>query len=273
MEYKIININLFRPAFKNVKQRCEVLSCEACDKCDLYKSGKCVFHNAFVRTNCIHSRFTYEEGYTNRARSYYSWFEKKRKAYGDALVDAVKLGYNKLCVVGGDYVFLPYAFFDNYVNPLKWIEKGHFVPLESFTAEAIYEICQFVPRALFNREVIKDYQEKEVPKFLQDLSEVMPDLYKEFLAKYPDYKETAEDHVSNYVGRKAKIATMKEGSIICDCHNNKWKIENGKLVCEDWKTWLPFGKTPTKTEITITDDMVYEITDNATVTDKTVFID
>lgn len=271
-EYKIINVNLFHPAFKNIKQRCEVLSCNACDKCGLYKSGKCVFENAFERRNCIHSRFTCEEGCTKRARTYYSWFEKKKKTYGDALVDAVQLGYNKLCVVGGDYVFLPYAFFDNYVNPLKWIEKGHFVPLENFTPDAIYEICQFAPRALIGG-VITDYQKKHIPKFLQDLSEVMPDLYKEFLEKYPDYKETAEKHVNNYIGRQAKISTLKEESVILDCHNNEWKIENGKLVCEKWKTWLPFGNTPTRVEITITDDMVYKITDNDSVTDKTVFLD
>lgn len=41
-EYKTINVHLFRPAFKNVKQRCEVLSCNACDSCDMYKQGKCV---------------------------------------------------------------------------------------------------------------------------------------------------------------------------------------------------------------------------------------
>lgn len=273
MEYKIINVNLFHPAFKDVKQRCEVLSCNACDKCDLFKSGKCVFQDGFVRTNCIHSKFSSEQGYTKKARSYSGWFEKKRKLYGDALIDAVKVGYSKLCIVGGDYVFLPYSFFDNYVNPLKWVEKGHFVPIEKFNADAIYEICHYIPITLFNREEITDFQKKEIPKFLQDLSEVMPELYKEFLQKYPNYKETAEKHVSNYIGRKAKISTLKEGSVVRDCHNNGWEVRDGKLVCDNWKTWLPFGKTPTKTEITITDDMIYEITDNFSVTDKTVFVD
>lgn len=273
-EYKIINVNLFRPAFNNVKQRCEVLSCNACDSCELYKSGNCVFNDQiFSRTNCIHSRFNSEEGYTKRARSYYSWFEKKQQQYGVNLVDAIKTGFEKLCIVGGDYVFLPYPFFDNYSNPLKWVEKGHFVSLEKFNSDAIYEICTYKPRALFGNDEITDFQKKHVPKFLQDLKEVMPELYDDFLTKYPAYKEIAEKHVKNFIGRKAKIATLKDGSIVRDCHHNGWEVKEGKLVCDQWKTWLPFGKTPTKTEITITDDMTYDITDNDMVTDKTVLVD
>lgn len=273
-EYKIINVHLFNPAFKQVKQRCEVLSCNACEKCDLYKSGNCVFSNmAFGRINCIHSKFFSEEGYTKRARSFTSWFTKKKSQYGENLVDVVKTGYGKLCIVGGDYVFLPYPFFDNYNNPLKWIERGHFVPIDKFDVEAIHTICTYRPLTLFDYEEIKDYQKKHVPKFLQDLRDTMPDLYNDFLTAYPDYKETAENHVKNFIGRKAKISTLKEGSVVLDCHKNAWKIKSGKLVCENWGTWLPFGRTPTKTEITITDDMIYEIKDNSSVCGNTVFVD
>ena len=275
-DYKIINVHLFRPAFKNVKQRCEILSCNACDSCEMYKQGKCVFKEyIFNRIICPHAIMHKEEGYTNRARSFYDWFQKKEKKYGN-LVDALKYDDNKMCVVGGDYVYLPINHLHVYTNKVEGIVNSHFIPLEDFDVDKIKEIVDFVPLTLIDRAQIKEYQNKEVPKFLQQLKEVMPALYDKFFAKYPEYIEKLEDKVNDYVGRTAYIKTMVEGSVLVDCHNDKWTIESGYLVCKNTDmNLIPFisYNDHTEVKIKITDKMTYKITDNSQVTSDTVFVD
>ena len=77
----------------------------------------------------------------------------------------------------------------------------------------------------------------------------------------------------NFVGRTAFINSLKNGTELKDCHNNIWKIEDNEIVCYKWKTWLPFGKTPTETRIKITDDMKCKIIDNSQVDENTKFED
>lgn len=276
--YEVINVHLFKPAFKNVKQRCEVTTCNAAHKCDLYKSKKCLMSRGFfggANVYCPHGNLRIEEGYTTRAKSYYSWFMKHKELYGEDKVDALDTkNTDKLCIVGGDYVYLPYSFLHNYVNKIEGIEKEKFIRKDIFNVEKVYEIFKFVPLTLFERQEIRSYQNKEVPKFVQHLKEVMPELYNEFINKYHEYRDIIEQKATNYIGRTAKVSTLKQGSKLCDCHKNCWVITDDKIVCENWKTWLPFGKTPTRTEIGITDDMTYKITDNDSVVEGvTVFID
>lgn len=102
----------------------------------------------------------------------------------------------------------------------------------------------------------------------------MPDLYNEFLNSYPEYKEDVEKHVTNYVGRKAKVSTLKDDSILYDTSRNAWKKEGNKIVCENYKScFLPFNAKMAKTEIFITDNMTYVVNKNSIVTDKTIFVD
>lgn len=226
---------------------------------------------------CPHSKFRIEEGYTKRAKSYYSWFVKKKKEYGEELVDKLEIQDSKLSIVGGDYVYLPYAHLKNYVNQIEGIINEHFIKIEEFTAQKVYEIFNFNPRALLDNGIIGSYQNKEVPKFIQHLKEIMPNIYEDFVSQYPDCNEQIEEKVSDYRGRTAKISSLKEESIIYDCHSNGWLIRNNQLVCEKCNTTLmiPFGNsnTVTKIVIDITDDMTYKITDNSVVGKKTVFID
>lgn len=274
-DYKIINVHLFEPAFKNVKQRCEILSCNSCDSCDMYKQGKCVFKEYFLsRTACPHGRMHKEEGYTNRARSYYSWFDKKEKKYGD-LVDDLKFDDNKICIVGGDYVYLPMNHLCTYVNKVEGVVNNHFIPLEDFIVDKIREIVDFVPLTLIEHAPITDYDRKEIPKFLQQLKEVMPELYEEFFSKYPKYKEKLQYKINNYVGRTAYINTMTEGSVLNDC-GDKWIIEGEWLMCKERRSSsIPFAGYADTTEVRvkITDKMTYKITDNSQVDENTLFVD
>lgn len=271
--YKIINVHLFRPACKGVKQRCEVISCNATDKCELYKNKKCIMKRGFwggANVYCPHGRFIITEGYTNRARSFYSWEAKRCREY-DGYIDVLTICDEKLAVVG-DYVYLPYPHLKNYVNKIDGIISDHFLPISEFGAEKINEIYNFKPLALLGGE-ITSFQEKYIPQFLQHLNEVLPNLYHEFLETYPEYKSDIEAKVKNYIGRTATVSTLKNGSVIYDHHSNGWVIDNNQLVCDKSSTWLPFGKTPTKVVIDITEDMVYKVSDNKMVCEATVFVD
>lgn len=276
--YKVINIHFFRPGFKNVKQRCEITYCNACEQCELYKKNQCLVSRGFFgerNVRCPHSKFKVEEGYTPRAKAYASWFARKAKQYGEDLIDKLAVQDTKLVIVGGDYVYLPYDYLKTFVNEINGIISDHFLKLEDFTTEKIYEIVTFVPRAALDYAEIKTYQEKEIPRFIQHLKEQLPGLYKRFLSEYPQYREKFEEKETDYIGRTAKVATLRQGSVIRDCHSNRWVVTGDQIICDNCKTSLmiPFGRGPVRIVMDITDDMTVKITDNSTVDQNTIFVD
>lgn len=276
--YKVINIHFIRPGIKNEKQRCEILYCNACERCELYKKNQCLNSRGFfggLNVHCPHSRCVVEKGYTPKAKSYASWFAGKAKQYGDDLVDKLATQNTKLAIVGGDYVYLPYKHLKNFVNQIEGIIAEHFLKLEDFTTEKICEIVTFIPRASFDYAEIKTYQEKEVPRFIWHLKERFPDMYERFLSEYPQYREIFEEKEADYVGRTAKVATLRQGSVIKDCHSNKWMVTGNQIVCDrcDTSLMIPFGKDPVRIVMDITDDMTVKITNNSMVDENTIFVD
>lgn len=145
---------------------------------------------------------------------------------------------------------------------LSYIEK------EEFTPKLIKEICDLRPRTIFGYEPIKAYYEEYIPRFLDDLKRYYNDIFKEFINSYPEYNKPI-----NYVGRKAYINTLNNGSRLKDCHSNIWIIEEDEIVCYELKTsiMLPFSRTSTKVRMKITDDMICEVTDNEQVNENTRF--
>lgn len=276
-QYKVINIHFFRPGTKTVKQRCEITYCDACSRCDLYKKGQCLISRGFAGTGirCPHGKFRVEEGFTLRSKSYHSWFQRKAKQYGEDLVDKLTVQDTKLAVVGGDYVYLPYSHLKNYVNEVEGIVRDHFLKRSDFTVDKILEIITFRPKAALSFEEITSYQDREVPRFVQHVRERFPDLYEEFLSKYPDYRGLIVNKASTYIGRTAKIATLQQGSTFCDCHANLWTVTGNQIICENCTTSLmiPFGKGPARIAVDITDDMAVKVTDNSMVSKDTVFLD
>lgn len=268
-EYKLINTRVFHPAAKDVRERCEFTYCCASEMCDLYKSGMCVHDRRyFGDVRCPYGKNRQTEGFTSRAKKFYSWMEDARKTYAETL-DKVIFSTDKMAKIH-EYVFLPYPFFSNYVNPIKWIEDGHFVKASDFTTERVIEIIKYRPQAMFGGE-IERFQRESVPRFLQHLRETFPELYAQ-LEQHELFKKVS-DKVDNYIGRTAYVKTMRHGSYAVDCHKNKWEIDGSEIVCRKWSTWLPFGKTPTEVRIAMTDDMTAKITDNNQVCEKTRFTD
>lgn len=272
---KVISYYLFNPADRNVKQRCEVITCDNCENCKIYlEHRQCATHTVMFGDDvvCPHSSINREHGYTRKAKSYHNWFSKRKSEYGADLEKAVKDAPDKLVIVGGDYVYLPYSFIKTYNSGVSELVNQRFIPLSSFNEDKIYEIITFEPTDLFH-QVIGDYRLNVVPRFIQHMNEVMPELLTKAIKKYPDIKSIADKSIYDYIGRKAKISTLADGSELSDCHSNIWIKCGTTIECDKWKTWLPFGKTATKVTIEITNDMLYTVDNNEIVKSDTVFID
>ena len=159
---------------------------------------------------------------------------------------------------------------ENYYIDTPWGQHPLiYIPEKKFTNDLIKLISDAKPKTIFDGKEIESYQKEIVPRFLYELKTEFKEKYDSFVNKYPEYKEKE----INFVGRKAYINTLKDGSELKDCHNNTWIIENDEIVCYKWKTWLPFGENPTETRIKITDDMTCKITNNEQVQASTKFAD
>ena len=100
-------------------------------------------------------------------------------------------------------------------------------------------------------------------------------MYLEYITKYPEKKELAEKIVRNFIGRKAYLITLNDGTKYIDCHRNEW-IKNGNtIICESMRTGLHYvlGNKPRKCIQEITDDAVIEVTSNDFVNRDTKFVD
>lgn len=271
-DYKLINVRIFEPAFKTVKARCECIYCQNTENCSLYKQKRCIHDWGYVANiECPYGKYSQTEGYTKRARSYYSWIRNKKDAHKDSL-NAVEFYTKKLAIIG-EYIYLPYPHLENYVNSLNGVINEHFIKEADFTNEKVLEIINFRPQALMGGE-IKSFQAKEVPKFIQHLKEEMPYRYKALKENYPDKFETIDEVGRNYIGRTAYLKTLKVGSTAIDIHGDRFLFDGEYLINENYKpSFSPFGTTGGLFKFKATDDMTVKITDNEQVVESTIFKD
>lgn len=237
------------------------IDCQNPHGCDFYtKSNTCILTNAM--SGCRFGRKTRIVGPTRKARGFHSWMEDQRKQNAEFIGKlTTNDAWKRIAKVNG-YYYLPYSFMDKGLgtgNPLdsQWVAEA------DMTAELLDRICAAQPRALFGG-IIKDYQEKEVPKFLSDLRMFFPDL---FALLSEDNKKRAAGVSS--VGRKADITTCLPGTY--EFSNEMWAWDGTALT----------GKSmlfqPVKGDITITiipeRGQAVKITDDAQVGPQTVFLD
>jgi hypothetical protein len=269
-EYKLINVYVFHPAFKDVKERCEYTYCSNTENCELYKQKKCV--NDFKFLNCIkcpYSKFSQEEGYTQKAKSFHGWMRDRKEKYKEVL-NAIQFTSDKIAKID-EYIYLPYPHLNNYVNSINGIIGEHFIKVKDFTNKKILEIINFKPQALMGGE-IKSFQKEEVPKFIQHLKEELPEIYDTFIKEYSDEAKKFAEVINNYVGRKAYIKTLKVGTYIYD-DKNKFLFDGEYLICEDYKPiFAPFDTSGGLFKFKVEDDMVVKITNNEQVCKNTKFI-
>lgn len=270
-EYKIINVNIFNPAAKTVKARCEKLYCNNSENCKHYKENRCVNQRQiFSSIKCPHSKNEVEEGYTQRAKNFYNWQRKRKEQYKEHL--NVLTIYNQKLAECGDYIYLPYPYLKNYVNSLPFIVNEYFCDKEDFTLENILKIIRYKPQAMMGGTITK-FQEEYSPKFIQHLAEEFPEIYKELISNYPEIMKNYQEKAENYEGRKAYIKTLKTGAIIKE-KGNEFIWDGETLTCEDYKDYfLPFQIKQGQLILTPSETDTLEITNNNQVDSGTKFKD
>lgn len=279
--YKIIDVIVSNPAlslFKgsgNDRAACITFSCNNSQNCDLYKRGECAMRFGLSGANCPYGKRNREVGPTKRSKSFSEWITKRRGSFKDVLN---KLSSPKILGCVGDYVFLPYAhitginrntFLNNKI-PLseEHSDFGHvFVKKDLLTVDVVKDIASGHPEALFGGE-IKSYQKEEVPKFMLHLSDVMPELYNEFILKYPEYASKKPDNV----GRKAILQTLNPNiGEFKDIHGGLWVWDSEYATSKNSR--MNFGLCEfTEIRIKPKDNVVVVISDNAQVKSGTKFI-
>jgi len=290
-DHKPIHFHVYDPStsfFKSSKNDAAkrfVVLCNNSENCELHKKGTCILRS-FWGGGCPYGYCSNEEGYTRRARGFGTWIRKQGEMYKG--VPSISSPPKKLAVVG-DYIYIPYAH-ANMNKEVPFLGHGgfmssgsNFIKKEDWTIHNIAKIVAFHPQALMGG-YIDSYWKEEVPLFLSHLEEVMPDMYKELLATYPQFIKSFNLLApKNYVGRKAKVKTLSpctfrtKGSQDGD-YKVTW-IWDGKVLktASDSVYQSIWGSVNKYESLEMTlipnDDSVIEITDNAQVNAGTVFVD
>lgn len=270
-----INVSLYggKSIFggKESPLRAEELYCDKYKECSLYKNNCCLRLIPLGGSPCEHGKINSITGYTSRAKKYSSF---KTKYKTDEKYNKLKYPSNCLIAKIGEDIYLDVIYTkvlwekDEYkVKSTQIFSKGvSWIEEEKFNCDLLYKICSFKPYAM-NGELIRDYYEKQIPEMLQQLKKLLPELYKEFIIKYPEY-----DITPNYIDKYAYIKTLVKDSILIDNNGNKLIFDGKYLICDNWKSsFLPFYANTANIKIEVTEDMLYKINDNSQVDENTKF--
>lgn len=247
--------SLFKSA-ANERSALFTLRCDRTEECDVFKQcNSCIYTSAMKR--CKYGQKNRRDGYTKRARSFYTQISDWRKEFAEYFKRLNPLeAYNRVFKIG-DYWHLPYSHMVKGIwgrgSPLE----SEWVPLSDMNSDLMERILTARPNAEFGGE-IKDYQEKHVPKFLSDIKANYPELW---ALVPPDQKARLED--VDYRGRKAVLATCLPGRF------DGWEWDGKRL--KGRKDYI----LPVKgaVEIVPDDGVSIKVTDNSTVGPKTRFVD
>lgn len=251
--------------FKGQSKRAALfeLYCEKPETCDLLRlENTCLYCSGM--SYCKFGRKVKTEGPTRAAQSFSSTLAAWRKR-NEGFLDKLEslIAYNRIFKTHGHF-YLPYtrmakSFLVTGATPLE----SPWVPEAEMTAELLTKICGAVPLTLFGG-VNRDYQDKEVPKFIADLNAFYPEIF----ALLPD-DQKARLATVNYVGRKADITTCKPGKFAFSDSTWEWdgEVLRGKSML--------FQPVKGEIEITIKPNPgePVTITSNEQVTAKTRFLD
>lgn len=256
----------------------DVIHCDNCDNCSIYKDGHCLRRRAFMEyTGCKYGSVSTVGGYTSRAKKYR---EFKETYENDPTYRKLTYPSGTSFASIGDYYFisLTYASINigketgkYYVETEAWVAKrAFFILKEDLTAELLHKLLSAKPRALMGG-VIDDYQKKCVPNFVCELRRLSTELFAELCKidnKYLDY-------VPDYRGRWARIDTLVIGSKLEDCHGNKYtlsKDDDGKIFMEGYMTHaVPFFGKNAFVKVYPTDGQTIQVKDSSWCDENTKF--
>lgn len=275
--YEVVHLTYYDPrsphlimADRSDKEFVKYFYCSNKNNCELYKSGACVMRYGLWGSKCPYGKTSMVEGFTRAARKCGKLVQEAKSKYPDAVsaLDVPRhIGYV------GDYVFVTLPFLYDVPVPFRkhddeiWGNEGHLIKKDVFTPELIVELINYKPQAWFGGGTIGDYRQKHIPEFCWQLKKYMPDMFDRVKAIYPEIKEIAD---ISFVGKKAKLSTLKNGRI--RMNNDTFKWDGKKLTFVYAKYSVPWG---TKGKIYIEPDEsdVVEIIDNDTVDENTEFVD
>ena len=291
-----INVSLYGSGDRGCPLRAEIISCDHCDSCSFYKNNTCLkVTSAFASTKCIYGQLSKVKGYTKYA-SKYSDFKWKYKE--DAMYDKLErpASHNVLGVIG-DYVYInlhTVEIRERRPDDRGWdfrffklpsgLEVALHVPfggcdpsfilktdLEDLSKDGLlYRLFVETPLTIFDRTPIRSYQAETLPYLAECLRKHLPELATKFFKLYPDF-----DYKINYVGRKAYINTLPIGTVIKDCHSNKFTlVDLDTLVCEEYSSaFIPFDIRKGYLKLKLTGKETIEIESNDQVGENTKFIE
>lgn len=271
-----INVGLYGgPSLfsKTTPLSAKVTYCTRHDECGLFSKGYCLAVPNVFRGGCPYGTTETIKGYTARAQKF-SAFRRKYKE--DEKYSALKNPSETIVALVVDLVYISLGCVDvdkeGKVSQANSFMAGgeSFVPVEKFTVDLVERICKYVPRTLFENAPIKSYREERIPKFISGLSEDFPDIYAEFMDKFPEYATTQSN-----VGRKALLSTVVKGSTVTINKNHyEWDGEalTGKPK-SGLSLLLPFDLNAKGIDVTIKpeDGWFVEITDDSQVDANTIF--
>lgn len=221
-------LQLLGKAAATDRARISSIDCSLAD-CPLRAAGQCLMLGTLGGTNCPYGTYQVQKGPQKRAKAYKTkaWLEEHR----DKTVPWLDAPPKRIAFVG-DYVYLPYPFMDH-CHEVPFLEHAvGFVitgtPLlrrEHWTLETIRTLMAFRPRSWMGSE-IRSYQEETMPRFIDHLYEVDRELWQQAVAG------TGYDKPPNYVGRMAKIRTLKYPITIAAKHAKypvKWEWDGVRL--------------------------------------------
>lgn len=279
-EYKVISVGIYNPrtsvfkSKKNDKAKCDIIKCSSSDSCDLYKKGQCTMANSIGWIKCPYSKFTSEEGFTSRANNFSKWISDRQDKYSG--IPLLK-GHSKIISSIGGYYLLPYSHMEmcNEVPFLKssrgFFDKGQpFIKKEDLTVDNINKLLNFRPQALFGGE-IESYQKEEVPRFIEHLRDLYPELFSEVLK----VNNRLENYlVKNYVGRKAVLSSVNINiGFFTDIHGKNWTWDGEWLHCKEKVSIFGLSNTNSETKVKPSKEVEVKITDNNQVNSLTIFLD
>lgn len=256
--------------------------CDMFEQCTFYKEGKCLRCRSFLAPTCKFGRNNVIKGYTSRAKKYWEFKGKYQK---DEVYN--KLSYpNKLVAVMGDTLYMNLKFalvrkkrdeqtryckcIDGYeISEVGFGNGSCFIPLEDVTDDLLCGIFSYRPQAMMGG-VIADYQNKVVPDVLQDLKRAVPDIYKRFITKYPEY-----DITPNYIGKKVYVNSLKPNTKF-KFKGYEWIYDGEYVSTENFdigvsSPWWVSDIKRSDIRMKVTDKMLIEINDNSIVDEDTRF--
>lgn len=275
-----INVMLYNTRSNKEKCRAEIVMCDSYKTCSLYKEGKCLNVTAPFSDRCRIGKINKVEGYTQRAMKYYSFTNdyKNDEKYG-----ALKNPSECYIFCTEDKVYLNPAHI--YIHrdketgkikiddPMLFSMGGITIDKAEFTTELFAKICRFHPHTVMGYDEIVKYQSKTVPELIYQAKKIMPEFFEKFALEYPDIAKKEP----NFIGKKALLSTLNKKLEYKDSNGSMYHFEtdesgNEYLIGQFKSSFLPFNSREAEIKIPVTDKMTVVITDNAQVTDETIFV-